>query len=280
MNKSKDIHIRKASGETELFDISKLKHSLTRAGADKSTISIIAEKIMNWLSEGATTKQIYSYAYKLMREINQSNALRYKLKQSLLELGETGYPFEHLVGEIFKRLGFDTEVGKIIDGRCIHHEVDVIATNSNEQKIIECKYSQNQGKHVGIQVPLYVASRVEDIVFRRKTMSEYKHLHFTAYVITNTRFSEDSIEYAKCAGIKLMSWDYPEGKALKDLIEKTHLFPITILHHLTKKETLYFLEKGIVSCFQLKQNLQLLDELKITGKRKTKLLQEIDSMNM
>jgi hypothetical protein len=143
------ILIRKASGESELFDVSKLKRSLQRAGSGKKTSESIAVEVEKSLFEGISTKKIYSMAFRILRKHNRKNALLYKLKQSLFELGPTGYPFEHFIGEIFRRRGYDVEVGKTVDGRCIAHEMDVIATNKQNN----CLWNANTLKTRGNRYP-------------------------------------------------------------------------------------------------------------------------------
>jgi hypothetical protein len=269
------ITIRKASGETEAFDPMKLMASLMKSGADQEVAGEITEKIQDWLTEGATTKGIYARAYALLKQQSKPNALKYNLKQALLELGTTGYPFEKLVGEIFRKQGYAVEVGIFVDGRCIRHEMDVVATNQQQQIIVECKHSQSQGKHVGIQVPLYVRSRVDDIILKRKALKEFKHLTFTGCVVTNTRFSDDSIAYARCAHLKLLGWDYPSGGGLKDLIEKLNIFPVTILKTLTKLEKQQLADQGIVTLEQLRNNLSILGNLNINPRRYRELIKEM-----
>jgi hypothetical protein len=277
INKDK-ISIRKASGASELFDASKLKHSLRRAGADDKTSEAIAFDIGNSLHEGISTRKIYGMAFRMLRKHNRKNASLYRLKQSLFELGPTGYPFEHFIGEIFKRRGFDVEVGKIIDGHCIAHEMDVIATNKTQQLLIECKYSKDQGKYVSIQVPLYVRSRVDDIIRKRAEMPAYSNLSFSAGVVSNTRFSSDSIEYSKCNGIMLLGWDYPQNNGLKEIMEKEKVFPVTIFEHLTRKQKAQLMEQGIVTCKQLFSNMEILTEFMISKKKQITLEQELDDI--
>jgi len=276
MNKTKNIWIRKASGESELFNVSKLKKSLKKAGADNKTSEAIAHEIENSLYEGISTHKIYNIAFSLLKKRNLKNAMHYKLKQSLFELGPTGYPFEFLIGEIFKRRGFEVDVGKIIDGHCITHEMDVIATNKTEQLLIECKYSKDQGKYVSIQVPLYVRSRVDDIIKKRAETPAYSKLTFSAGVVTNTRFSSDSIEYSKCNGIMLLGWDYPQNNGLKEIMEKENIYPITILENLTRKQKEQLMNQGVVTCKQLVLNINLLADFTISKRKQIKLEQELD----
>lgn len=276
---NKNILIRKASGDEELFSTDKLKRSLTNAGADSETISEIAIDIENWIYAGVSTKEIYHRAFSILRSKKTTSALRYKLKQAIFELGPTGYPFENLMGEVFKRQGFSTEVGVVVDGLCVTHEMDVIATKGKKQHLVECKYHKDQGKQVSVQVPLYVRSRVNDIIDKRQQLPEYNTFAFTGWVVTNTRFSLDSIEYGKCCGLQLMAWDYPNGNGLKDVLENLKIYPITILHNLTTEEKQKLMENGIVTCSQISDNKPLLKSLGFTSKKHAVLLNEFEEIH-
>lgn len=277
-NENKEIIIKKKSGQTEPFDVSKLKASLKNAGADHDTIEKIADDIENWVYDGATTSKIYARAYKMFRRQSSSKASRYKLKKALFSMGPTGYPFENLIGELFKRQGFEVEVGQVVDGMTITHEIDVIATKNRDQHLIECKFSHDQGNRLSVQVPLYVHSRVNDIVENRQQQSRYKDFSFTPWVVTNARFSSDSIEYSRCKGIKLLGWDYPEGNALKDMIEREKIFPVTILKYLNKKEKQQLMEEGIVTCAQLMNEPDRLSQLSLSNKKKNAVLRELEEL--
>jgi hypothetical protein len=135
-------------------------------------------------------------------------------------MGPSGYPFEHFVGEIFKRQGYEVEVGVIMEGASVSHEMDVIAKKGSELILGECKYSHKQGFSVSVQVPLYVHSRVNDIVEKLQTDECYQDFNFIPWIFTNGRFTSDSSQYSRAKGINLMSWDHPSGHALKDLIRK------------------------------------------------------------
>ncbi|MCC5931915.1 MAG: restriction endonuclease [Cyclobacteriaceae bacterium] len=278
MSDKKEVLIRKASGEQQPFSIQKLKSSLEKAGAKPAIINEITDDILAWIYSGVSTRKIYNKAYTLLRRKNKIDALHYGLKQALMELGPTGYPFEHLVGEIFKRQGYHVETGKTIEGACITHEMDVIATNDTNQLLIECKYSTDQGRYVRVQIPLYVHARVEDISQKRKEMNEYEHLNFKAGLVTNTRFSADAISYGGCKGMKMIAWDFPQGEGLKDIMERENIFPITILSQLTKKQKAFLLDRGIVVCKHLLENLEALVPLKLTERKYKALLKELEEI--
>ena len=275
-NPHKEIIIRKASGEEEVFDINKLESSLQNAGAPRKSIKKILADIENWIYTGVTTKKIYSRAFQLLNKEKSGSSLRYKLKQAILELGPSGYPFEQFIGEIFHRKGYITQVGIEVQGTCVSHEMDVIATKGSVQHIMECKYHKDQGKNVSVQVPLYVRARVDDIIRVRMKLPEFDGLSFTGWVVTNTRFSSDSIHYGRCAGLKLLAWDYPRGRGLKDLIEEVNIYPITILSKLTKKEKQALMQKDIVTCAQLCKNLNALEPLGLNPRKYRGLLKELD----
>ncbi|MDO8639503.1 MAG: hypothetical protein Q7R53_01125, partial [bacterium] len=69
--------------------------------------------------------------------------------------------------------------------------------------------------------------------------------------VTNTKITKDAIDYALYYDIKAISWNYPEKESLRDLIERTASFPITILSTLSSGQKQRLLEKHIVLCRDL-----------------------------
>ncbi len=270
--------IRKASGELELFNPAKLEASLERSGATPDTIHEITKNIEPWLTEGTTTKQIYGRAFSLLQKKRRSMAARYSLKKAIMELGPSGYPFEQFVGHLFKCKGFDVEIGVVANGQCITHEMDVIASDEWNQHLVECKYHNNQGKFSSVQVPLYVRARVNDIIETRQALPEYSNLRFHGWVVTNTRFTADAMDYGRCSGLNLMSWDYPRQDSLKALTERFNAFPVTALTQLTKAHKQFLLKKGIVLCSELKEQLGSLASLEIPAATQKKIRMEIEDL--
>ena len=271
----KPVLITKASGEEELFSSDKLKHSLLSAGAKEETIEKIILDIEDWLYPGVTTHKVYSRAFSMLRKEKTNSSLKYSLKKAILELGPTGYPFEILIGILFQHMGFSTKVGIVLEGKCVTHEMDVFATNKSSQHLVECKYHKDQGKQVSVQVPLYVRSRINDIISKRKDLPEHKNFTFEGWVVTNTRFSSDSIQYGNCSGLNLLSWNYPEGNGLQYNLEKFKIFPITVLKNLNNKEKQFILKEGIVSCAQLLDNPESLKLLNLSKRKYNLILKEL-----
>jgi hypothetical protein len=270
--------IRKATGEKELFSRTKLENSLKRVGADNVTTGKVIDEINNWLYDGISTKKIYKRAFELLRQYKRSTAARYKLKQAIMELGPTGYPFEKFIGQIIKSFGFEVEVGQIVQGQCIQHEVDVIATGNNKQIFVECKFYNSQGKHANVQVPLYIRSRVDDIIKKRQMFPQYNNFSFQGWIVTNTRFTSDAVDYGKCAGLHLIGWDYPQGHGLKDIIEEENFFPVTALTSVNMLQKKILMDNGIVLCRQILLNPGVLTRLEINPQKRNILVEEVNEL--
>lgn len=271
------IHVIKGNGEKVLFDKEKLKQALSFSGAGTEEQEKIVLMVESRIYDGIPTKQIYKLAFDLLKKESHKAAGRYRLKNAIMEMGPTGFPFEVFVGKIFETMGYEVETGVIVQGKCIQHEVDVIARKPGEMIMVECKFHMDNSTKSGVQVPLYIHSRYLDV--KAAWEEQYgKDLRYRGGVVTNTRFSDDALQYAKCAGLVLISWDYPLDTGLKYWIDKTGLQPLTSLISLNKKEKQVLLGKGIVLCSQLEENKELLKEMGITDFQIRKILNEADNL--
>jgi len=269
----KNIQILKNSGDLVAFDFSKLKNALIRSGAQAHEIDSIVNEIYRKLYDGITTKKIYQIAYSVLRKRSHNVAGRYRLKKAVLDLGPSGYPFEKLVGRLFAHKGYEVEVGKIIQGKCVTHEVDVIAKNEHTQIYIECKFHKDRRKN-DVKIPLYIKSRFEDIKNRLETFPENKNSNIKGMLITNTRFSSDALDFGGCAGLGLVGWDYPENGNLRDWIDQAGFHPITSLSSLNKKQKDYLLENDVILCREINDKQDLLRKIGINEKQIKKILSE------
>lgn len=266
------INIIKHSGDVVPFEINKLINSLRRAQADESLVQDIARKVQREIVEGMTTKKIYQMAFKMLKGKSRVSASKYKLKKALMELGPSGFPFEKLVGKLLAHEGFTTQVGVIVQGNCVQHEVDVIAQKDNNHYMIECKYHSDQGRYCNVRIPLYINSRFLDVEKNWERQKGHDTKLHKGGVYTNTRFTSDAVQYGKCVGLLLTSWDYPMDNGLKDRIDKAGLHPLTALTTLTKAEKSKLLDKGIVLCKELHENPALLEQIGVDKKRHKNIL--------
>ncbi len=72
-----------------------------------------------------------------------------------------------------------------------------------------------------------------------------------------------------------MSWSYPEGGGLRDLIEKSRLHPITLLTSINQSQKRLLLENHTVICKEINLNPKLLDILNLPQEAVDRLLSEI-----
>jgi hypothetical protein len=221
------IKVTKASGKIENLNADKLRTSLIRSGAEMEQAEEIIDRVMHEIRPYTNTKKIYRLAKKYLRKINHASGLRYSLKRALLRLGPSGYPFEQYYGELMRNYGYQMETGVILEGKCVKHEVDVFALNDTEVLAVECKYHNKPGAPTDIKVAMYVYARFRDLGYAFK--DRYPGKTFKGWLVTNTRFTTDAIQYAGCMGFHLKSWGYPGNDSLEKMIEDKRLYPVTVV---------------------------------------------------
>ncbi len=274
----KTINIIKYSGEVEAFNIEKLKRSLRHSKASEQLVLEIAEEVQKQLTEGMTTKRIYEIAYAILKQKSKSGSARYKLKKAIMEFGPTGYPFEKYIGKILEYEGFNTAVGVVMQGHCVTHEVDVTAVKAKEHYLVECKFHSDQGRNCNVKIPLYIQSRFKDLETQWLKQKDHSLKFHKGWVYTNTRFSADAIQFGECAGLGLVSWDYPEQNSLKSKIDRSRLYPVTALPLLSKQDKQNILNKGIVLCREICDNPELINDLAMATSKKKRILKEANEL--
>lgn len=275
---SKETVIHKASGEKTFFSEDKLRRSLLRSGASPEVIDAIITQIIARLYNGISTSEIYNIAFRLLKQHRKGPAARYKLKNALMELGPSGFPFEQFIARIFRSMGYDTQTGQLIDGKCVRHEVDVVATKEGEEHLIECKFHQLKGVFCDVKISLYISARFADIRQQQPGAAPLKTHPFKGWLITNTHFSKDAITYGLCAGLNLMGWDFPAKGSLKELIDQYGLHPVTSLTTLTRQEKEQLMKQKIVLCSEIAEQEALLKKM-ISPERLKKVKAECDYLS-
>ncbi|UPS92997.1 ATP cone domain-containing protein [Bizionia sp. M204] len=271
------ISIIKSSGERVKFSLEKLRTSLSRSGAEKEVVNRIVDVVRDELYQGISTKEIYNRAFALLKKEKRYYASKYKLKKAIYELGPTGFPFENFIAALLKYSGYETKVGQILQGICVPHEIDVVAHKNTDTTIVECKFHSEEGRNCNVKVPLYIASRFKDVKKHWGSKPHKTSLN-QGWVVTNTRFTKDALQYGNCIGLYLLSWDYPKNDGLKDRIDRLGLYPITVSTLLTKREKQFLLTRDVVLCRDLIGDVFYLDHLGISEVRKTKILNEIKQL--
>jgi Holliday junction resolvase len=220
----------KASGETEKFDLNKIKRTCFKSGASRSLANKIAREVEEKSYSGISTKEILDMTLRLLGKHKPFIAARYDLKGSVFRMGPAGFAFERLIAEILKDNGFKTKLDTIVSGFCVDQEIDVIATLKDRNYMIECKYHNLPGIYTGLREAMYTYARFLDL--KSGALNGRCQKFDQPWLVCNTRFSEDAVQYSKCVGLNLVGWDYPNKKGLRELMEKNRLYPITMIRKL------------------------------------------------
>ena len=123
-----EVMVRKGDGSLEPLDYNKIRHALRKSGASGALCEEVVDALSPLMKDGISTSDIYRMAFGELDEIRPGAAARFGLKNALLRLGPDGHPFETFVGALLKGRGYATQLRQVVDGRCIQHELDVIAT--------------------------------------------------------------------------------------------------------------------------------------------------------
>ncbi len=271
------VEIVKTDGTVEQFDGMKLEWSLRRAGATPHTAERIRHTIEASIAPGSQTQEIYRRAFQMLRHDARPAAARYSLRRALFEFGPSGHPFENYVAELFKMEGWDVEYRRVIPGKCVSHEVDVYAKRGGEFLAAELKYHNDPGYKTDVKVALYVKARFDDI-WNCDPSSQKTCPVDHGFLITNTKFTRDAVQFANCSGIQLLGWSYPEEGSLYDRIIATGVYPVTTLTTLRKTEKKLLVDQGIVTCQQVREHRDVLRAIAIPPERIGSIVAEANTI--
>lgn len=256
----------KATGEKELFNEDKIIYSIKRAGIPINLQDKVLSHVKKNLYENIPTSEIYSHITEFLSSQPKLQQVKYSLKQAIMKLGPTGYPFEDYVSELLKREGFLTEVRSILAGKCVSHEIDVIAKKDSVKYMVEAKFHNATGTRTDVHVALYTKARFDDV--------SNKYDFNMPYLFTNTKITSDALTYALCVNMGVVSWSYPEKESLRDLVEKHKLYPISLIPSLSLQELQTLLESHIVLIDQIVKNPDVLDLLGLQTEKKKLILKD------
>lgn len=237
---SKKFKIKKESGEMQEFSRIKFINSLKRSGLDQKIADKILKNLGPRLKDGISTKRLYRMAHKLIRKNSNRAASKYALPRALLALGPDGFNFEKFIAGLMVRLGYDVEVGTVLDGRCITHEVDVIARRPGHTIFMECKFHNDLGFKEDVKTALYVNARKMDLAANSKNKFD------EFWLVTNSKFTADAETYSACGGLVAISPHGPNGNSLYELVVKAGAHPIGCITQLRKQDQAALVGHGII----------------------------------
>lgn len=243
------LTIIKSTGEREALNLEKVKRGCERAGASAALCEGVAAEVESRARDGMTTREVYEIVHGLLSKEHPPTAARFNLREAILKLGPLGYNFEHYVAKVLAAYGYKTELPPILQGACVTHEVDVLATKDSRTAMMECKFRHDIGIYIGIKDTLATWARFLDLVDGAE-IGKCPHLD-ECWLVTNSRFSHDSIQYGHCKNMVMLSWDHPRERPLPAWIDDKGLYPITLLPHVDDTVLRKLIEAG----FSLLQDL-------------------------
>lgn len=225
------VTVTKKHGVVEEFNPEKIYNTAIRAGAPPDVARSISESVTQKVYDGISTSEILKTIKNLLRKVHIGLSARYDLKNALLKLGPTGFPFENFISSVINLHGYKTKIRQTVRGKCVLHEIDVIAevetAEGVKRSIIECKFRNESEGYVGLKEAMYTYARFLDInegsrIGTCKCVDD-------VWLVCNSKASDDAIQYSNCRGVKLITWNYPPGEGLRDLIHRAKAYPVTVL---------------------------------------------------
>lgn len=261
------VQVIKANGQKEAFSEEKVMKSIYRAGIPKDLQEATLAHVKEKLYDDIPTHDIYHHISEFLgASASPFTRSKYSLKQSIMMLGPTGYPFEDFIEKLLIAKGYETKVRQILRGTCVSHEIDIITKKDGKTGMIEAKFHNNPGIRSDVHVALYTKARFDDV----KTRYQLNN----ARLITNTKATSDAIAYGECVGMKVISWSYPENGSLRDWIEESHLHPITMLTSLSLSQKAQLLQNHIIMCKDIIKNPSTIDILYLDKAQRQRTLNE------
>jgi hypothetical protein len=242
-------YVTKADGSRQQFDRGKVVRTCLRMHATPEQAQLVADKVEQHVYDGITTKKILQIIFQQLRKHKPEMRHQIDLREAVVKLRPKP-DFEKFVGLLMQEYGYRVFMNQMIDGRCVDHEIDVIAVKGSEVIYVEVKHHLQHHTFTGMNVFLEANSTFEDL----KSGHEKGRNRFgftKAMVVCNTKISDHAKRYAECQGLDYIGWRAPEDEGLERMIEEKRLHPITILKGLNPAVQAKLGDAGIVLLRQL-----------------------------
>lgn len=264
-------YIINSLGEKELFSSKKIHSAILKVGGEKKIADKITRIVQEKIYPNISTFEIYKIIKENLAKEKKASSMKFDLKYAMKRLGPEGFVFEKFIKEVFQELGYEVVNNRIIKGKCISYEIDFIAKNKNIKFMGECKYRNATGQRVDVNVVLKSFAVLDDI------KNNNSNCNIETMVVTNEKFTEKAIKYAKCKKIDLLGWKYPENEGLERIIDENNLYPITILPSFNNCYLNLFAKENILLVKKItREKMNLLKNYNLTKEYLDKLKEEID----
>lgn len=241
--------IKKSNGQVVAFEPERVKTSIRRTGVDEATVNRVYKEVEKVVKPNVSTKEIYKTVAQELAKLKPWAAARYDLKKAIHDLGPAGYHFEKYIASILTAYGYKTETPDTYKGACIEHEIDVTAEKDGRRIFIEAKFRRDFNGAVNIKDTMATWARFLDLVDGSK-LDLCPHFD-EVWIVTNARFTDQSLAFGHCKNMKLVGWNHPEEKTLAQMVDLNALYPVTIIPSLKPDEIDAFAKSNIMLCREL-----------------------------
>jgi len=260
------VTVKKADGYLQQFDREKVVRTCLRMGASKKLAYDIAARIERRLYNGIPTARILQMIFQQMREHKPGIGNLFDLRKGL-SLMSSKPEFEVYIQAILGHNGFEVSPNQILKGRCVEHEVDALAKKNGFTYFVEAKHHSNYHTPTGLDESRIARAVLED-VNESYALGKSDLKIDQAMIVTNTRYSDQAIQYGRCRNILQIGWSSPIDHGLQNMIEGKRLFPLSCLRDLEVDARIRLAESGIILFEQMSRE----DEAELS--RKTGLPKE------
>ena len=262
------VNVTKYDGTKQAFNREKIIRTATRMGATRQAAEQIVDEIENKAYDGITTRKILQMLYTRLKKHRPTLKHQIDLRRAL-SLLNSAPDFEQYIQQLLREHGYQVTPNQIIQGKCVQHEVDAIATKNNRTCFVEVKHHIKYHTPTGLDIPRIARAVLEDITEGHQ-LGQNNHKIDYAMIVCNTKLSDYAKQYADCRKISHIGWSSPQNQDLQTMIETKKLYPITILKGLNTYTRNQLTSNGIITLKQLTE--KSLTELKHkTGIHKNKL---------
>lgn len=249
----KTIYVTKFDGRKQAFERWKVMRTCMRMGASEQVASEIVDRIEKKLYNGIRTKKILQMVFRYMREYRPEIAHQIDLRDAI-SIMRSKPDFEKFIGLLLKEQGYRIKTNQFVEGECIIHEIDAIATRgkgkNKEVMYVEVKHHSRSHTYTGVEVALETYARFLDMQ-AGYTIGKNKIGFTRAMILCNTKMSDHAERYAQHKGILCIGWNSPREHGLERLIEEHKLYPITFLKGMGKETHFRLADHGIILLRQL-----------------------------
>ena len=245
------LRVKKADGRLEQYDSSKVIRTALHLGLDRAEAESLEKELSERIRDGIPTSEILSMIHELARKFRPELVHVRDLREAISALRPKP-DFEEYARIVLREAGYLVEPGRVLEGRCVSHEIDGIAFKGEEVFVIEVKHHRNHHAYTGLGTVLELWAALEDL--REGYRLGFHPYAFTsAILVCNTKISLHAERYARCKGIMYMGWRYPRAFALSDIVSSKKIYPITMLRTLSSGMIERLGDRGIVTLNQLKE---------------------------